>query len=324
MEPRQILRSGITASAIVHLSFLLLVIFFTEVHPFSPVATEPIAVDLVTPEEAKEKTPEPQPSPSPTPQIQIPPSSDSAIDQSPKSGTAGKAASSQAASSAAPSSSSASNPAPSNSPASNPTPSNATSPTPQPASTSPATPQQAATPPQKQAASSPLSADRQTPAAQPAAPAAAMTQAAAPPGPPPPAYVPAQPDLSIKYNVLLGLPVDRPGDGFDAAATQAADVGSSPIAEFRRHLKTCSTLPKTIAPTDKLSVKLRVMMTPDGKLAAQPIPIEGSASPKALGLMQSAISALQACQPYAMLPADRYGEWKVLDLSFTPQDFRGG
>jgi hypothetical protein len=22
-----------------------------------------------------------------------------------------------------------------------------------------------------------------------------------------------------------------------------------------------------------------------------------------------------------MLPADRYGEWKVLDLSFTPQDF---
>ena len=37
--------------------------------------------------------------------------------------------------------------------------------------------------------------------------------------------------------------------------------------------------------------------------------------------MQSAISALQACQPYAMLPADRYGEWKVLDLSFTPKDF---
>jgi hypothetical protein len=22
-----------------------------------------------------------------------------------------------------------------------------------------------------------------------------------------------------------------------------------------------------------------------------------------------------------MLPADRYGEWKVLDLSFSPQDF---
>ena len=36
---------------------------------------------------------------------------------------------------------------------------------------------------------------------------------------------------------------------------------------------------------------------------------------------QSAISALQACQPYAMLPPERYGEWKVLDLSFSPRDF---
>ena len=66
------------------------------------------------------------------------------------------------------------------------------------------------------------------------------------------------------------------------------------------------------------------MMTPAGQLAAEPILIEASASAKGPALMQSAISALEACQPYAMLPADRYGEWKVLDLSFTPQDFVGG
>ena len=62
-------------------------------------------------------------------------------------------------------------------------------------------------------------------------------------------------------------------------------------------------------------------MTPDGRLAAEPVLIEGKASMKGVLLMQGAIRALQACQPYAMLPADRYGEWKVLDLSFTPQDF---
>ena len=39
--------------------------------------------------------------------------------------------------------------------------------------------------------------------------------------------------------------------------------------------------------------------------------------------MQAAKQALEACQPYAMLPADQYGEWKVLDLDFTPQDFAG-
>jgi len=62
-------------------------------------------------------------------------------------------------------------------------------------------------------------------------------------------------------------------------------------------------------------------MTPQRKLAADPMLIEASASEKGPLLMRSAISALQACQPYAMLPLDRYGEWKVLDLSFTPRDF---
>jgi hypothetical protein len=68
-------------------------------------------------------------------------------------------------------------------------------------------------------------------------------------------------------------------------------------------------------------VKLRVLMTPQARLAGEPILIEGTASMKGVELKQSAVQALAACQPYDMLPADRYGEWKVLDLSFTPQDF---
>jgi hypothetical protein len=68
-------------------------------------------------------------------------------------------------------------------------------------------------------------------------------------------------------------------------------------------------------------IKLRVLMATDGRLAADPLVAGGSANPKALDLLKSAIEALKACQPYTMLPADRYGEWKVLDLDFTPRDF---
>jgi hypothetical protein len=134
--------------------------------------------------------------------------------------------------------------------------------------------------------------------------------------------------------VLLGLPPDlsplppapaqarsKGDDNFDAPATEAADIASTLIAEFRRHLKTCSKLPASLSGADDVKVKLRVLMTPDGRLAAEPILIEASASMKGPLLMQGAIRALSACQPYAMLPVDRYGEWKVLDLSFTPQDF---
>jgi hypothetical protein len=144
-------------------------------------------------------------------------------------------------------------------------------------------------------------------------------------------YTPAEPDITVKYNVMLGLPQplapapmnsgNKGGDDFDATASSDANISSSMIAEFRRHLKSCSKLPATIAPSDHLTIKLRVLMAIDGRLAADPLVAGGSANPKALDLLKSAIEALKACQPYTMLPTDRYGEWKVLDLDFTPRDF---
>jgi hypothetical protein len=181
--------------------------------------------------------------------------------------------------------------------------------------------------PQKQAAS----------AAKPPAQPVVQQQAASPPpaqsAPPVPAYTPPEPDLTIKYHVLLGLPQDLPSarppapssakaaDDFDAPAVESADIASSLVTEFRRRLRACSKLPAELKAADDVKVKLRVFMTQDGKLATEPVLIEASASMKGPLLMQAAIRALQACQPYAMLPPDRYGEWKVLDLSFTPRDF---
>jgi hypothetical protein len=180
-----------------------------------------------------------------------------------------------------------------------------------------------ATPLQKQAALAPLASAQPPAVAQPNPPA------------PSPGYKPPEPDLSIKYQVLLGLPPDlsptlppappqgrdKADENFDAPATQSADIASNLVAEFRRHLRTCSRLPASLTGTDDVKVKLRVLMTPEGRLAAEPILIEASASMKGPLLMQSAVQALSACQPYAMLPMDRYGEWRVLDLSFTPRDF---
>jgi hypothetical protein len=249
-----------------------MILIFAEVHPFGSVTAEPIAVDIVTSEEAAQVPEKPEP-PKPEPS--------DAFDLSSKS-------------------------APPEAPA----------PAPQPAP-SPAT---------TAAAASSERADRREAAAQSQqAPSTSPTS-------PLPAYVPAEPDLSIKYHVMLGLPPDLPpslpqarsGDAFDDQASKAADVASSLVAEFRRHLRTCSKLPQSIAPSDKIKIVLRVFMTPEAKLAAEPVLIEASASAKGPLLMQGAMRALEACQPYAMLPADRYGEWKVLDLSFTPQDFAGG
>ena len=139
-------------------------------------------------------------------------------------------------------------------------------------------------------------------------PAAAV--APPPSQPAAPAYKPPEPDVSIKYQVLLGLPPDlsplppapaqarnKGDDNFDAPATEAADIASTLVAAFRRHLKTCSKLPASLSGTDDVKVKLRVLMTPEGRLAGEPILIEASASMKGPLLMQGAIRALRPASP---------------------------
>jgi hypothetical protein len=337
VETRQILRSGITASALAHLSLLALVIFFAEVHPFGAVTAETIAVDIVAPDEVADQHPTSK--------------SGSSDSGDPSADPSATGVNTSASSAAAPSTAGAQ---PGASPSQAKTPQTAAppqqqaalsqpgaAPTPQPGpdastATSPATSPLATTPapdPASNPAPSPALSSAPSPAslAAPIPAPAAGRQASAPPtaqSPTPvPAYVPAQPDLSIKYGVVLGLPLDLPPDKhtetYDAPAIESADLETSPIAEFRRHIKTCSTLPKEVGPADKVAIKLRVMMAPDGRLAADPQLIEGTASVKGALLMKNAMSALQSCQPYAMLPADKYNEWKVLDLSFTPQDFGG-
>jgi len=275
VEQDQAIRTGVTASAIAHLSIVALLVLMSEVHLLGS-STEPIAVDIVTPQEIEQEKLKEKPKPEETTPFKLP---DPAVSAQQASSSPG--------------------------------------PAPEPA------PQAAATPPQS-AASQQASQPERRAASVAAAPQAKLGSAS-------PAYRPPEPDLSVKYNVLLGLPMDTPpmvnpgksDDGFDATASSAADISSSVIADFKKHLKTCSKLPPSVKPSDHIIVTLRVLLAQDGRLAAEPAIGGGSANMNAIELLQSAIAAVKQCQPYKMLPVDRYGEWKVLDLDFTPKDFSG-
>lgn len=289
MELGQAIRSGVAASVLVHFSVLALILISTEVHPHRSTA-QSIAVDIVAPTEIPkaepEKKPEPEKQQLPIPDVSVLSQKDPA------------ASPPQPAEKAKPSETKASESKPSENKA------------------------------------SPSKASQDAAAPQPAtAKQAPSRQAAAQPTAAPTSFKPPEPDVTVKYNVMLGLPPEGPPpaekpaekpakseDGFEGKAATAA-LKSSVVAEFMQHLKTCSKLPDTVAPSDHIMVKLRVFMTHDGRLAADPVIGGGSANIKAISLLQSAIAALKECQPYTMLPADRYGEWKVLDLNFTPKDF---
>ena len=135
---------------------------------------------------------------------------------------------------------------------------------------------------------------------------------------------PAEPSIFDPVNIpkLLNLP-NAPDSGFDTESMTAADIAEDQKPAFKAHLRKCWKLPSTVSsPTTR--VVMRVYFRRDGKLASEPILIEASASRDGPVVMQTAIRALKECQPYGFLPADKYSEWKVLDLSFTPRDMAGG
>jgi hypothetical protein len=148
--------------------------------------------------------------------------------------------------------------------------------------------------------------------------------------PQPPQSQPLQPDepgeplAASMFGMPMAMPDGSVGGRFDQQAMNRADIANDAVAAFRNHLKTCSKLPAGIA--SEVRVVLRVYLNPDGTLAAglpanpEPIRVEG-VSAGGGALFQSAVAALRKCQPYEMLPPDRYPEWKTLDLAFTPQTF---
>jgi hypothetical protein len=162
-----------------------------------------------------------------------------------------------------------------------------------------------------------------------AAPAPQQQTAAAPQ----PAPWPARPEPSQKPAPSIFDPINIPAlldlpnaaeKGFDAESMTAANLSADDRAAFKAHLRKCWKLPGGAAPAANTRIVLRIYLRRDAKLANDPVLIEAKASPDGLVVMQTAMRALKDCQPYGFLPPDKYAEWKVLDLSFTPREMAGG
>jgi hypothetical protein len=62
---------------------------------------------------------------------------------------------------------------------------------------------------------------------------------------------------------------------------------------------------------------IRVALNRDGTLAADPEPIFAPGSANGPALVERARQALRQCQPYGFLPANKYADWRVIDLVFS-------
>jgi hypothetical protein len=71
-------------------------------------------------------------------------------------------------------------------------------------------------------------------------------------------------------------------------------------------------------PDEKVNIKIRISFNRDGTVASPPRLLVPAPSAKQQALMDSAVEALGRCQPFTMLPPEKYKQWKTMELYVTP------
>lgn len=147
------------------------------------------------------------------------------------------------------------------------------------------------------------------------------SQTATPPAPDPHQTGPREmpPDMN-RLAEMLGLPI---GEAETSGTTDARmSKFTEGVKEFKAQVKKCLTLPPGIAPNQRMKMVIRVELTRQGALAQDPAVMDAVNPTVGFPLMQSVMRALRQCAPYS-LPADKYKEWRVLDIDFSPDQMTG-
>ncbi len=94
------------------------------------------------------------------------------------------------------------------------------------------------------------------------------------------------------------------------------------IDALRAKIAQCWNPPPGGLGADAIIVKLRLQLNPDGSLIGYPTVANWGGSPFFQAAADSAVRAVFQCQPYD-LPADKYGVWRDMILTFDPRQMYG-
>jgi len=126
------------------------------------------------------------------------------------------------------------------------------------------------------------------------------------------------PDARDRMAMVMALPGGKTAVGLDPQSNTPAMLEHDDIAAFRVRFSQCSASIPGRAVGERTAILLRISFKRDGTLAAPPRLLESPLSVDAVELTRIAVAALERCQPYPELPADKYQKWKTLDLVVAP------
>jgi hypothetical protein len=112
--------------------------------------------------------------------------------------------------------------------------------------------------------------------------------------------------------------------GIGAQNASTLDLRDALLAQIRE----CWNVPVGAPTPEKLIVQVRVFLARDGSLAQPPL-LEPStraaaaSNPYMRTAAEAALRAVNVCEPYKLLPADRYDAWREIVMTFDPSRMIG-
>jgi colicin import membrane protein len=110
--------------------------------------------------------------------------------------------------------------------------------------------------------------------------------------------------------------------GYGAPNANSNQLSASEIDAFKRRLHNCWSAPPG-ADSKNVVVPITIRLKTDRTLAAPPQVEMRATDPYSRALIESAVRAIIACQPYTMFSLPNYESWKELSIDFDKDMFGG-
>jgi len=123
---------------------------------------------------------------------------------------------------------------------------------------------------------------------------------------------------SVTEQLAQYLALGPLGGGFAAPPVDTNVTGDDWTAPFRERVSACSKVPEEVGHDPKVTIRIRLSLNRDGTVASPPRLLVPAPSGKQQALMASAVDALERCQPFTMLPPEKYQQWKTMVFFVTP------
>jgi outer membrane biosynthesis protein TonB len=150
------------------------------------------------------------------------------------------------------------------------------------------------------------------------------------PAPPAPKFDPKQ--VAALLDKRDSARLAAAGETLNPSATlgtstgQSAQISLSELDALRQRLAQLWSPPAGAKDPQELVVVFRIKLNRDGRIAPGPWPqlVASGNTPLAIAARESAARALNRGQPYDMLKAEHYEQWKDIEITFDPREMFGG